>query len=97
MNYMEQNCKELEKVSTLEQNIVVCVVKAQNSNNENGLFLTPANQIRQEKASAQDKEFIALFDMDGNFIGLFKRTHRENSQQFPCEETSDVVIWDRVY
>lgn len=94
---MINKIKKLQIVSALKQDIMVCVVTESCSNIDEGLFLMPNNQIRQEKPSNGDKEFIFVFDVEGNPYGLFKKIHSEDQSRFSCEVKSDVAIWDKVY
>lgn len=89
------NDKELQIVQT-HNDLDICVIKNSTTINPNSVILTSGG-IRQEHRSSNDKEYIMVLSEDDNFIGLYKKTHREQQPKFAGEEPTEVVLWDKVY
>ena len=56
-----------------------------------GLVMTPNHMLRQEHQTEHDKEYILVFHEDGKLDALFHRLHPKD---LPQQENGDVVMWD---
>lgn len=86
---MEMNFRKLKLVTTSSY-ADIYVYDGETDQTE-GLVMTPNHMLRQEHPTEHDKEYILVFHEDGSLDALFKRLH---SEDLPEQENGDVVMWD---
>ena len=86
---MEINFRKLKLVTT--SSYADIYVHDGETDQTEGLVMTPNHMLRQEHPTEHDKEYILVFHEDGSLEALFKRLHPEN---LPEQENGDVVMWD---
>lgn len=86
--------EKLTKLKLVTQSPFVDVYVTDGETDEyDGLVMTPNHMLRQEHSTPADKEYIIIFNEDGTLNALFKRL-RKDLFPLPLEEENDVVMWD---
>ena len=89
---MEINFRKLKLVTT--SSYADIYVHDGETDQTEGLVMTPNHMLRQEHPTEHDKEYILVFHEDGKLDALFHRLHPEN---LPKQENGDVVMWDVMF